>query len=79
MYTLASKFGANVYISLQVYFSHHIYASTSAGNQKFNIPISIDISIKTHQFVCVVAKVNWRIKYTLAPNFEANVYISPKL
>ena len=27
----------------------------------------------------VVAKVNWRIMYTLAPNFEANVYISPKL
>ena len=23
------------------------------GNQKFNIPISIDISIKTHQFVCI--------------------------
>jgi hypothetical protein len=21
--------------------------------QKFNIPISIDISIKTHQFVCI--------------------------
>ena len=29
--------------------------------------------------VSVVAKVNWRIMYTLAPNFEANVYISPKL
>ena len=29
--------------------------------------------------VCVVAKVNWRLMYTLAPNFEANVYISPKL
>ena len=29
--------------------------------------------------VSVVAKVNWRLMYTLAPNFEANVYISPKL
>ena len=27
----------------------------------------------------VVAKVNSRLMYTLAPNFEANVYISPKL
>ena len=26
-----------------------------------------------------MAKVNWRLMYTLAPNFEANVYISPKL
>ena len=31
------------------------------------------------RFVYVVAKVYRRIKYTLAPNFEANVYISPKL
>ena len=30
-------------------------------------------------YVCVVAKVYWRIMYTLAPKFEANVYISPKL
>ena len=29
--------------------------------------------------IYVVAKVNWRLMYTLAPNFEANVYISPKL
>ena len=29
--------------------------------------------------VYVVAKVYRRIMYTLAPNFEANVYISPKL
>ena len=29
--------------------------------------------------VYVMAKVNWRIMYTLAPNFEANVYINPKL
>ena len=26
---------------------------TNNGNQKFNIPTSIDISIKTHQFVCI--------------------------
>ena len=31
------------------------------------------------RYVHVVAKVNWRLMYTLAPNFEANVYISPKL
>ena len=30
-------------------------------------------------YIYVVAKVNWRLMYTLAPNFEANVYISPKL
>ena len=30
------------------------------------------------QCVFVVAKVNW-IKYTLAPKFEANLNISPKL
>ena len=36
-------------------------------------------SIDKHSNKYVVAKVNWRIKYTLAPNFEANVYISPKL
>ena len=30
-------------------------------------------------YVFVVAKVYWRIKYTLAPKFEANVYFSPKL
>ena len=29
--------------------------------------------------VYVVAKVYRRLMYTLAPNFEANVYISPKL
>ena len=27
----------------------------------------------------VVAKVYWRIKYTLSPNLEAKVYFSPKL
>ena len=32
-----------------------------------------------NKFVYVVAKVYWRIKYTLAPKFEANVYFSPKL
>ena len=26
-----------------------------------------------------MAKVYWRIKYTLAPKFEANLYFSPKL
>ena len=31
-----------------------VCAVTSNGNQKFNIPISIDISIKTHQFACVM-------------------------
>ena len=30
-------------------------------------------------YVYVVAKVYWRIKYTLASKFGANVYISPKL
>ena len=30
-----------------------ISAVTNNPNQKFNIPISIDISIKTHQFVCI--------------------------
>ena len=29
--------------------------------------------------IYVVAKVYWRLMYTLAPKFEANVYISPKL
>ena len=31
------------------------------------------------RFVYVVAKVYWRIMYTLAPKFEANVYSIPKL
>ena len=30
-------------------------------------------------YVSVVAKVYWRIKYTLAPKFEANVCFSPKI
>jgi hypothetical protein len=30
-------------------------------------------------YVYVVVKEYWRIKYTLAPKFEANVYFSPKL
>ena len=38
-----------------------------------------DVHFISREYVYVVAKVNWRIKYTLAPNFEANVYISPKL
>ena len=29
--------------------------------------------------VYVVAKVYWRLMYTLAPKFEANVYFIPKL
>ena len=29
--------------------------------------------------VVVVAKVYWRLMYTLAPKFEANVYISPQV
>ena len=37
------------------------------------------VNIVDLKYVCVVAKVNWRLMYTLAPNFEANVYISPKL
>ena len=34
---------------------------------------------RNHKYVYVMAKVYRRIMYTLAPNFEANVYISPKL
>jgi hypothetical protein len=30
-------------------------------------------------YIYAVAKVYWRIKYTLAPKFEANVYFSPIL
>ena len=39
--------------------------------------IAFCYSFKTSAYV--VAKVYWRIKYTLAPKFEANVYFSPKL
>ena len=45
--------------------------------------LSIQPNIEALQLVLysiyVVAKVYWRIMYTLAPKFEANVYISPKL
>ena len=34
---------------------------------------------KNINFWYVVAKVNWRIKYTLAPNLEANVYVEASL
>ena len=35
--------------------------------------------IDMFMYPSVMAKVYWRIKYTLAPKFEANVYFSPKL
>ena len=49
----------------------------------FSINVSADTHIFIHKaihiYVYVVAKVYWRLMYTLAPKFEANVYISPKL
>ena len=39
--------------------------------------LRVTLTFTSH--VSVVAKVNWRIKYTLAPKFEAKVYFSPKL
>ena len=51
-------------------------------NQIFNAQYMINPDIMYFlkmEYVSVVAKVYRRIKYTLAPNFEANVYISPKL
>ena len=35
--------------------------------------------LEKYDKVYVMAKVYWRIKYTLAPNLEAKVYFSPKL
>ena len=39
----------------------------------------LDLIIPHHKYAYVAAKVYRRLMYTLAPNFEANVYISPKL
>ena len=47
--------------------------------EKLSKYVVISIHLSLNEIVFVVAKVNWRLMYTLAPNFEANVYISPKL
>ena len=45
----------------------------------FYVGLGTDVCFLIANMTYVVAKVYWRLMYTLAPKFEANVYISPKL
>ena len=60
-------------------YSSQKYVQPELSHLKYVRLKSVKLIFGFAILVYVVAKVYRRIKYTLAPNFEANVYISPKL
>ena len=69
--TISAWFLAVLYLGLENLYD--LSKAELAEKKRYNH------SFHTFFYEYVVAKVNWRLMYTIAPNFEANVYISPKL